>query len=75
MDVRVSDHRLVDYVQIDFEFRVVLRVVIWSQRRFGARTNFLDALVRLVDQALKDFLLVVHSLVDHDLNAAGGDFQ
>ena len=73
--VGVGDHRLVDLVQVDGELGVVLRVGVGSQRRLFAGLDLADSLVGLVDQALQHGLLVVHSLVDHDLDAITGDLE
>ena len=75
VDVRVSDHGLVDRVQIHFYFSVVLGVIIRSQCRCFTGFHFGDTLVGQVDQALQHLGIVIHALVDHDLDAALGQFQ
>ena len=73
--VGVGDHRLVDLVEVDRELGVVLGVGVGSQWRLLAGLDLADSLVGLVDEALEHGLLVVHSLVDHDLDAITGDLQ
>jgi hypothetical protein len=62
-------------IQIDDDFGEIFRIVVRGQRRLFAGADLRDALVRLVDQALQDLGVVVHALVDHDLDAVLGDFQ
>ena len=75
VNVWIGNHRLVDDVEVHFEFRVVLGVAVWRQRRLVTGLNFCNALVGLVDEALEDAFVVVHALVDHDLDATLGDVQ
>ena len=73
--VRVGDHRLVDQVQIHDDLGEVFRVVIGSERRLLARADLGDAGIGLVDQALQRARGILHTLVDHDLDARLGDLQ
>src|SRR5690606_6471759 len=73
--IRVGNHRLVDDVQINHHFGVVLGVVVRSQSRSFARLNFSDTLVGQVNQALQHAGFVVHAFVDHDLDTGLSQFQ
>ena len=73
--VRVSNHWLVDLVQINHHFCEVLGIVIWSQSRVLSRLDFSDTLVSQINKALQHIHVVFHALVDHDLDTALSQFQ
>ena len=75
VDVRVGDHRLVDLIQIDDDLGEIFGVGVGRQRRVRARFDVRDPRVRLVDQPLQHLDIVVHALVNHDLDAGLCDLQ
>ena len=52
VNVWVSDHRLIDDVEVDNHFGVILSICIRSQWWFLTRVDLVNALVSNVDEAL-----------------------
>ena len=75
VDVGVGDHGLVDDVEVDDHFGMVVRIGIGGERGNFTGADFGDALVGDVDEALEDLGFVVHALVDHHLDAGLSDFE
>ena len=75
VDVRVGNHRLVDLIEVDDDFREILGIGIGSQRRLFTGSDFRNPLVGNVDQTAQHLRVVFHALVDHDLDTALGDLE
>ena len=75
MDIGICNHRLVDDIKIDNHLSVITGVGVGGEwgALLGANTH--NTVVGDCDQALKNFFLVVHALIDHDLNSGLGDFK
>ena len=75
VDVGVSNHGLVDDVEVDDHFGVVVGVGVGSEWTLFAGADFGYALVGDVDEALEDAFFVVHAFGDHDLDATFRDLE
>ena len=73
--IRIGDHWLIDYIQIDYEFAVVLGIAVRSKGRLFTRTNLVNPTVCNIDQSLEYAGRVVHSLIDHHLDATLSNLQ
>ena len=73
--IGIGNHRLIDLIQVDDDFGEILGAIVRSQSRLLAGFDFGNALIRLGDQTFQDLGIIVHALLDHDLNAALGDFE
>ena len=69
MHIWVRDHRFVDLIQIHNNLGEIFRVGVWHQRRFFARPDLRDTGVCAINQTLQHVCIVIHALVDHDLDA------
>ena len=68
--IRIRDHRLVNFIQIDHKFFKVFCIFIRGQSWFLAGLNLSDPLICNIDQSLQDLSFIIHSLIDHHLNSA-----
>ena len=75
MNIRIRNHRLNHLIKVHGKFRVIIGIGIRSEGRFFAGTDFCDAFFSAVHQPLKHLFLVVHPLIDHDLDPVLCDFQ
>ena len=73
--VRVGDHRLVDQVEIDHHLGGVSGVGVGRQRRLLAGPDLGDPLLGNADQPVQHEIVILHALVDHDLDAVLRDLE
>ena len=47
--IRIGDHWLVDHIQVDYEFAIVLGIAVRSKGRLFSRTNLVNSTVGNID--------------------------
>ena len=73
--IRVSYHRLINRIQINHHFSSILCVHVRREGRFFTRFNLSDTGVCAVNQPLQHPVIIIHALIDHDLNPVTGNLQ
>ena len=74
-NIRIGNHRLINRIEINHDFGKIFCIFIGAKRGFRTGANFANAFIGNINQALQHARGIIHTLINHDLNARFGNFQ
>ena len=74
-DIRIGDHRLIYFIQIDHNFGEIFGITIRGKSRFFAGFYLHDALFRLIKKRLEHLDTIVHAMINHAPDTILGDLK